>query len=187
MKFAEHSELVGTHAFLSASTYHWIRYDDEKLEEYFFNSMEAARGTRLHEFAKEAILLKQRLADNGKTLNSYVNDAIGFRMSPEVILMYSYRIYGTVDAIVFDEATKTLRIHDLKTGKIKAKMDQLMVYVALFCLEYGYKPFELTIILRIYQNDEVEEYTPELEQIQHIIDKIVTFDRKLEELEAEVL
>ena len=31
MNFNKHSDLEGCHAFLSASKYHWINYDDEKL------------------------------------------------------------------------------------------------------------------------------------------------------------
>jgi len=31
MQFNEHSNLIGQHAFLSASKYHWIGYDDERL------------------------------------------------------------------------------------------------------------------------------------------------------------
>lgn len=186
MQFSQHLELAGTHAAFSASQYHWIRYSDEKLEETFFNKMSAILGERKHQFAKEAITLKQRLPDTGQTLNSYVNDAIGFRMKPEQVLFYSYNFYGTADAIAFDEETKTLRIHDLKTGVTPAKMDQLMVYVAFFCLEYGYKPVELNIILRIYQNDEVIELEPDLHDIVIIMDRIVTFDRMIDEWKTEV-
>ena len=34
-------------------------------------------------------------------------------------------------------------------------MHQLEVYAALFCLEYGYKPNDIGIELRLYQSDEV--------------------------------
>lgn len=33
-----------------------------------------------------------------------------------------------------------LRIHDLKTGISPVHMDQLLIYAALFCLEYKIKP-----------------------------------------------
>lgn len=187
MQFVAHSELVGTHAFLSASNYHWIRYDDDKLQRVFLNRLDALRGDRLHALAKELILLKQKLPDTGQTLNRYVNDAIGFRMTPEQILFYSYNSYGTADAISFDEKKKLLRIHDLKTGVNRTSMDQLLVYAALFCLEYDYKPQELEFILRIYQNDDVEEWMPDFTDILPIIDRLVTADRLLEELKAEVL
>jgi hypothetical protein len=43
------------------------------------------RGTRLHAFAAECIKLKQTLPRSHKTLNMYVNDAIGYRMNPDDI------------------------------------------------------------------------------------------------------
>jgi hypothetical protein len=51
VNFNEHSNLKGAHAFLSASKYHWDRYDEDKLVESFRTSMAAARGTKLHEIA----------------------------------------------------------------------------------------------------------------------------------------
>lgn len=185
MQFAEHSELAGSHAFLSASTYHWMRYSEEKLAEVFVNKMTAAKGTRLHEIARDLILEKIKVADIAITFNQYVNDAIGFRMIPEQILFYSYNAYGTADAIHFDEKKKLLRVHDLKNGITKASFDQLLVYCALFCLEYNYKATELEYILRIYQNDEVLELIPDVNDIVHIMDKIVTFDRLIEKLREE--
>ena len=35
MDFNPHYELEGLHAFLSASKYHWINYDEEKLTNSF--------------------------------------------------------------------------------------------------------------------------------------------------------
>lgn len=60
----------------------------------------------------------------------YVNDAIGFKMTPEQPLFYSENCFGTADAISY--RNKLLRIHDLKTGLIPAHMEQLMIYAALF-------------------------------------------------------
>jgi hypothetical protein len=187
MNFADHSDLVGQHAFLSASKYSWIRYDDDKLRESYFNRMEAAKGSRLHEIAKELIQMRIKLPKNGLTLSQYVNDAIGFNMIPEQVLFVSRNCFGTADAIKFDLKKMVLRIHDLKNGVSVAKMDQLMIYTAMFCIEYGYKPHELTIILRIYQHDTYEEYSPMVEQIVVIMDKIITFDRYIEEMRAEAL
>lgn len=172
---------------LSASKYHWIRYDDDRFEQFLETSMSAALGTRLHEFAKEAILLKQKLPRSEKTLNMFVNDAIGYKMTPELILFYTINIFGTADAVSFNERTMVLRIHDLKNGVSKASMDQLYIYVALFCLEYGYKPFELEIWLRIYQNDAIEEEQPDIEEITRIMDRMITLDRRIEEWKTEAL
>jgi hypothetical protein len=106
-------------------------------------------------------------------------------MKPEQILFYSVNCFGTADAISF--RNKHLRIHDLKTGVTATSMKQLEVYAALFCLEYNYKPYEIDIELRIYQNDNVEEYIPEVDDIVHIMDKIITFDKQIEILKAEAM
>lgn len=181
MRFNTHSDLAGKHAFLSASNYHWINYDDERLEERWHNAQAARRGTELHAFAHEAIRLRQKLPRSSKTLNAYVNDAIGFHMLCEQILFYSEHCFGTADSIMFDR--DTLRIHDLKTGVIAGSMSQLKVYTALFCLEYAVRPGEIETILRIYQNDEVLEERPDVDEIAHIISKIIVFDQKITNLQ----
>lgn len=183
MRFFDHSEKSGRHAFLSASKYHWIRYDEEKLYEVFSNAMDAAMGSRLHAFAAEAIKLKQRMPDTTATLNAYINDAIGFRMTPEVMLVASDNAFGTADAICFSE--NVLRIHDLKNGVTPAKFDQLIVYACFFLIEYQFRPNEIEIILRIYQNDSFEEYVPTLDELWHVIDKIYTFDDLINKWKAQ--
>lgn len=180
MNFNRHWELEGQHAFLGASKYHWINYDDEKVAASYLKHIATLRGTELHEFAAKCIELKQKLPRSNKTLNMYVNDAIGFRMIPEQVLKYSDNCFGTCDAInPLDNILKTgvLRIHDLKTGEIPAHMEQLMIYTALFCLEYKTKPAELDIELRIYQNDDVTIHKPTSEEIVPIIDRIITSDK----------
>lgn len=183
MRFAKHSEFEGLHAFLSPSKYHWIRYDEEKLIRSFRTSQAAALGSRLHELAAELITLGISLPRTRGTLNSYVNDAIGYKMSPEVILMYSRNCFGTADAISFRR--NFLRIHDLKNGESRVSMDQLLIYVALFCLEYHIKPSTIKIELRIYQNGEILVLVPELDDIVHIMDRIVTYDKLIERIREE--
>lgn len=178
MNFNKHSNLEGLHAFLSPSKYHWVNYTDEKLQGVYLNYRAAARGTRLHEFAKECIDLGIKLPRSRKTLNMYVNDAIGFRMIPEQILFYSDNSFGTVDAISFKK--DLLRIHDLKTGVAPAYMKQLEVYTALFCLEYDINISEIHTELRIYQRDDIIVHEPEPEDIKYIMNKIVEFDRQIE-------
>lgn len=182
MNFKTHSTLKTAHAFLSASKYHWINYDEEKLIKSYNNYVAAAMGTRWHEFAEECIKLKVKLPKSKKTLNTYVNDAIGFKMIPEQILYYSDNCFGTADAIIFKN--NLLRIHDLKTGSSRVSFDQLEIYTAIFCLEYNKKPTNIDIELRIYQNDEVMIHTPNPEDILHIIDKIITFDKLIEKMKS---
>lgn len=185
MRFNDHSRLTGKHAFLSASQYAWTNYTPEKLEDRYRTSLAAMKGTELHNFAAEAIRLGIKLPRTSKTLNMYVNDAIGFRMDPEVVLHYSDNAFGTADAISFKK--NLLRISDLKTGVTPASMRQLEIYVAFFCLEYQVKPAEIGIELRIYQNDEIEIYEPDLEDIMQIMGTVVAFDKKIDLLKLEAI
>lgn len=161
MNFKKHSELEGRHAFLGASKYHWINYDTETLKKSYSSHLAKMRGTELHDFAATCIRLRQKLPKSKKTLNLYVNDAIGYRMTPEQPLFYSEYCFGTADAISFEDGF--LRIHDLKTGSTPAHMEQLKIYAALFCLEYKVKPGEIKIELRIYQYDDVDICVPTVE------------------------
>ena len=183
MNFKRHLDLEGKHAFLSPSTYHWINYDDTKLAARFVSSQEARRGTALHEFAKNAIELGIRLPDTDSTLHRYVNDAIDLEMNVEQALYYSPNCFGHADALSF--RNNLLRISDLKTGSTSSSMHQLEVYAALFCLEYGYSPFDIEIELRIYQSNDVRALNPEPEAILRIMDKIISFDRLLTTLRGD--
>lgn len=185
MIFNNHSNLEGQHAFLSASKYHWINYDDAKVADVYARALAVQRGTILHDFACQCIRLGQRLPRSQKTLNLYVNDAISYRMTPEQILFYSDNCFGTADTIAFRDGI--LRIHDLKTGEIPAHMEQLEIYAALFCLEYRVRPSDIEIELRLYQNNEILYHTPTAEDVVPIMDKIVAFDkiiRKMKEQES---
>lgn len=183
MNFNRHSNLEGQHAFLGASKYHWINYDRDKVVKSFAKYMAKIKGTQLHEFAAQCIRLGQKLPRSKKTLNMYVNDAIGFRMVPEQILYYSENCFGTADAISFRD--QYLRIHDYKSGEVKAHMQQLMIYAALFCLEYKVKPFEIGMELRLYQSDEIIVYNPEPDEILEIMNKIIDFDKIITKIKLE--
>lgn len=186
MNFRNHLELRGQHAFLSASNYHWINYDEDKLVDRYENMLAVKRGTELHDIAEKLIANNIKLRSTKETLNMYVNDAIGFRMTPEQILFYSPNCFGTADAISFSEKKKFLRIHDLKTGETPASMNQLKIYVALFCLEYGYNPLNIGCEMRIYQSNQVFIEEPDPDEIVHIQDKIVTFDKRIEKIKQEM-
>lgn len=183
MIFAKHLNLEGLHAPFGASKSAWLRYDDNKILTAYSNLKAKEMGTRLHAWAKETIDLGIKQPRSKKTLYSYVNDAIGFKMSTEVVLYYSNRFFGTADAISFRNGV--LRIHDLKTGKNPVHMEQLEIYAALFCLEYNIKPGEIDMELRIYQNDEVLIHNPTAEDILPIMDKIKHLDKLLEKVDEE--
>lgn len=204
MIWHDHSKLVGTHAFLSASQPGWRKKNADELMEAKCNSYSQQIGTLLHAYAADCIKYREKLRKGDMrgvkfdlmrkgipeyaidieriypTFMTYVNDAIGYRLAPEVVLYYSDECYGTADAIEVDG--KILRIHDLKTGVKPAKMEQLMIYAALFYLEYGSKLETIKPELRIYQMDEVLVCEPEMDEIREVMDDIVEKDRVLKSM-----
>ena len=137
---------------------------------------------RYQELDKEALYLIQKVSPVVtkvyETIKTYVNDSIGFKMEPEQVLYYSENFFGTADAIIFRD--KTLRIHDLKTGTItQGKMEQLMIYAALFCLEYEVRPGDIEMELRIYQLNDILVSLPQVDEILPIMDHIKTFDKAI--------
>ena len=202
-----HKELRGKHATLTPSQPHWLRYSEDQLFQKYVSMYSQSMGTSLHELAetliKNSLKLKKgdkltvisHLLNDGIPRNvididriypnfmAYVNDAVGFKLTPEQILYYSPYCFGTADAISF--RNNFLRIHDLKTGTNPAKMEQLMVYAALFCLEYKVKPGEIEMELRIYQNGEIVHHEPTAEDILPVMDCIVQNSRILERIHEE--
>ena len=184
MNWNAHWNLKDKHAFLGASKWRWINYDTDKIISLYQSDELIKRGTRLHALAAGMISEGIRADRVKKTFNMYVNDAIKYKMSPEVILYYSDNIFGTTDAIAFDTEKHFLRIHDLKTGETPAHMEQLMIYAALFCLEYRQDPSDIDIELRIYQNNEIvvsnKETDPELSNwIKDIMHNAIEIDKVL--------
>lgn len=173
----------GDHAFLSASAHAWYNYDDEKLVKVYASKLAASRGTALHALACNLIKLKVKLPKINKTLNLYVNDCINEGLRPEEKLFYSKFAYGTADAIDYDKGI--LKVYDLKTGKTKVSFLQLMIYAALFILCYPEIPLKKvkSIVLRIYQNDEVVVQEIGIDELLPVVDKIKRYSKILEELE----
>lgn len=184
MHFDKHSELAGTHAMFGASNYHWTNYSDDKFEMTFRTLQAARRGTEMHDLARRMIDLGVRLPETGETINMYVNDAIDMGMQTEVVLRYSDNFFGTTDTIRFADETY-LNVHDYKSGRVPASIKQNYVYSALFCLEYRYRPHNIVTELRIYQNNDVLIHPADPDLIAHIMDRIVTFDARIEEWRRE--
>lgn len=188
MQFNKHFDLEGQHAFLGASKYHWINYDLDKLKQTFTSSQAQLRGIEDHDFARRCIERRQKLPRSKRTLNMFVNDAVGYQMTPEQILKYSENCFGTADAIGFKN--NILRIHDLKTGVTPASMHQLEIYASLFFLEYqneyDINPGSVDMELRIYQTDEILVYQPTADDILPIMDKIITFDKYIRKWKEEM-
>lgn len=174
-----------------ASNYHWTNYDEEKFLDVFTSNLAKEEGTELHELAAKCIKKRRKLSGKD-TLAKYVNDAIGFRMEPEVRLFYSKYFCGTTDAISFKNHPDKesgyryfLRIHDLKTGNIPAKLRQLEVYAAFFFLDYDIKPEETEIELRIYQNNDIVVGNPTSKDIKPLMNKIILFNKLIEKTKLE--
>lgn len=185
MNFNKHSNLEGLHAPFSPSQSSWLRYTPDKLVQVYKNLQAKDMGTKLHAWAKETIDLGIKQRKSKQTICAYINDAIGFKMDTEVVLFYSNLFFGTADAISFRD--NFLRIHDLKTGATPAKMEQLEIYAALFCLEYGKSPDQIKIELRIYQTDEVLIHEPNPEDIMDIMQTIIEFDKLIDKTQQGVI
>lgn len=199
MIFNEHSELQGKHAPFAPSNPYWLKYDPERIINNYISNYSVRIGTSLHELAAELIgvgerltktdkkfvsyhlrkagfdkkLLRRYLSDFYPMFAAYVNDAIEMKLQPEVVLYYSDNFFGTADAINYIEQTNTLEIHDLKTGVTPAKMEQLEIYAALYCLEYKVEPLKINYELRIYQGDNVLVHNPEPSVIRQHCDTII--------------
>ena len=101
MVFNNHNNLEGLHAPFGASKSSWLRYDDNKVIDAYINMQAAELGTRLHAWAKNTIDLGIKQPRSKKTIYSYVNDAIGFKMSTEVVLFYSKRFFRHCRCYIF--------------------------------------------------------------------------------------
>jgi hypothetical protein len=184
MIWKNYSHLSGSHAFLSPSKHSWLNYSPEKLAASYENYKKIALGTQYHKVAAELIRLAIRLPNTAASLNAFVNDAIGFKMSSEVVLYHSVHCYGTADAIAFNDGV--LRIHDLKTGVSPASINQVLVYAGLFCLDYELEPKELNQTeLRIYQNEEIVSFSPTTKEVFDIVFRIAEANDVIERLYAD--
>lgn len=202
--FHPHPEIKdNAHALISPSR-HIIRedYTDEQFDNYIRSSYATSIGTSIHELAADIVKSRMRINDKEArklieyklwkdriprnvfnaanyipTFVPYVKDAIGFDMSVEQVLKYSDYAFGTADAIKYNPVKGTLRIHDLKTGKTPAPLDQLLAYAALFFLEYHVKPGDVEVTLCIYQNGEILTGEPKTPDILPIMNKIISMDK----------
>lgn len=213
MQFNTHRHLEGKHAIFSASSWYWLNDEPDDLVHRLCSQYASTIGTILHNVACKHIKYRIKLHKYDKNnvmlelltnripavvidtidfdsmftnLMTYVNDCIGFRMEPEVVLAYSDNFFGTTDAIIYSEKERFLRIHDLKTGVSSANMAQLKIYAALFCLEYRIKPGNIDTELRIYQSNEIVIDNPPADEILPIMDKITTTDKFLTRITEEV-
>jgi len=203
MLFNRHRDLEGKHAILSASSWRWINDDETSLTKRICSQYLPTVGTILHEMACRHIRYRVLIEDNDKknvilellsngipkvviesidmdamfdNFRAYVNDCVMLKMEPEVVLCYSDNCFGTTDAIKFSEEERLLRINDYKSGTTPAHMEQLLIYAALFCLEYRIDPYTIDTKLRIYQNNDILYGNPTSDEIRDTMDTIIVHD-----------
>ena len=210
MIWHKYYKLEGQHAgILGASKPNWVEDEDEQFHQRILSYYANQIGTMLHATAKKYVSnhwimhkydkssVALDLIDKGiparvidildydsmfLNLMAYINDSVRFGLDPEVLLYYSDLCFGTADAINYFDKTKILRIHDLKTGKTPAKIEQLLMYAALFCLDYRVNPEEIKETeLRIYQLCEVLIHQPSAEEIRFFMNQIKRRDADLAE------
>ncbi len=212
MNFAKHYDKVGTHAALSASTWRWVNDDRDGLLKRLASQQYATTiGTILHDYACQHIKYSIKMQKSDKrnallalltngvpnmvigqlnfdamfdNLMAYTNDCIGFKMTPEVVLVYSENLWGTADAISFDEKNRFLRIHDYKSGVAPAHIEQLMIYAAYFCSEYGVNPRDIDSELRIYQSNTILYHNPTADELIAFMDQIAMSDQLIREIKS---
>lgn len=172
------SQIILFHKFIS------VKNLKENLETYIYKKYFNTDTNEVSAFGLKMIKYLRFLPkESFESIKEYINDSIGFRMTTEQPLYFSEFFYGTADSISFHD--NFLRIHDLKTGSKNVHIEQLLIYAALFCLEYKVKPEEIEIELRIYQNNEILYHVPEPEEIMVIMDKIIFNDNILQQMEKE--
>lgn len=71
MIWHDHSKLVGEHAFLGASKYHWLNYTDDQMIAKYKSSYTQAVGTYLHELAAGLIENHMKLSKSDSKLLTY--------------------------------------------------------------------------------------------------------------------
>ena len=152
MIFIRHSELEGTHAFLSPSNNAWTNYSEEKLAQRYLTAQAVQRGTELHAFACDAIRLNRRQPKTKETLCMYVNDAIGFR-ELEAPMKQLY-IYAALFCLEYGAYADGLRKKGLNDSEIADVLK-------LRPNEVHFAPEKMDdIVLRIYQFNDIKEEHP---------------------------
>lgn len=157
----------------------------KSIDEFIFTKYKDKNGYLTKDGFRVLKCLQLILADTPEvfeTVRSYVNDAIGYKMYPEVILKFTDDFFGTADALIFSD--DLLRIHDLKTGSGPVHIEQLFGYAALYCIEYHVDPLKIDYEFRIYQNNDILTATPDGGMVKPFVDRYLAFDNELRAFEG---
>lgn len=209
MAYTDRSKLP-EHAVFGGSNPSWVNKSPEDIREQYLRSFATKIGTVSHEFAAERIKYRQRLTKHEwkgylirllekdiprlaidvdflfPNISSYVNDAIGFRLDPEVRVTAHEDFFGTADAINYDASKRFLRIHDLKTGTSPVHMEQLYIYAAFYCMERNLRPQEQTYEMRIYQAGDIWVDNPDPSVILNTVKTVVDGIREINKIKGVV-
>lgn len=180
---------IHEYAFISIKRFHKVTSIKElikDLDSFIFDKWYDSVKDRLSKDGeRELSCLKYVSGTNPEvfeTVKSYINDAIGFKMEPEVVVRYTDDFMGTADSLIF--SNNNLRIHDLKTGSGVTHMEQLFGYAALFCLEQHVHPERIGTELRIYQNNDIFVASPAPEEIKMYMEKYRTVNNIIQSVEG---
>jgi len=161
--------------FNSIDEYIFNKYYDQEMDSI------SKTGNRILSCLKQVTKNQPEFIEN---IRAYVNDAIGYKMYPEVVLYFTDEFFGTTDALIFNEKERLLRVHDLKTGVSIVHVEQLMGYAALFCLEQNIDPLTINYELRIYQGNDILVATPDGNDVKQFVDQYLAFDKEVKIFEG---
>lgn len=180
-------------AELGTEMHEWASYQIILLSKVS-NPREVNKGVKTHIYEKyirdpeyRDLLLKHLSyipSESFSSVKSFINDSIGFGMESEKKLYFSEYFNGTSDAIKYYDKTKLLRVSDLKTGLRPAKIEQVFIYAALYCLQFKLDPLKTNFETRIYQNDEIYIEQPLGEDIADIMQNITHKNKVLTKFEG---
>ena len=114
------------------------------------------------------------------TIKNYINDCVGLKMETEVLIDFTDNFFGTADALRFDD--KGLKIFDLKTGSMPAKIEQPLIYASLYLLKNRLDPKNVPVELRIYQNNDILRAIPSPDELVPVMNTIIHFDKLMDDL-----
>ena len=126
-------------------------------------------------------------------MNDSINTA--FAVGVENFVLFNTEKYGNLQAIMphLLNASQEHQIvlfsqYSWQTEKIKwlnSFTDRKIGLLAEISKQYNIKPGSIKVELRIYQSDAVKTHNPTAEEILPIIDKIITFDKRINKMKAE--
>ncbi len=152
MRFVNHRDLEGKHAFLGASKSTWLRYDDDKVIKTYRNARQlllVLSSMRL----LLGIFVWGFLSGDHRLLSGCSSMMRSVWRAPEQVLYFSPTLSGTADAISFD-LTLNCCVSTISRPDT-ARPSRAARDLSRFAVLPGYNVALIGMHLRIYQNSEV--------------------------------